>query len=337
MEICQARSFEELSAFFDDFDRYQGWIYRGQANADWPLVPKIARGQLASELRSAFKASRAKVDSFLEINEKIDAQRVRFRALDTTPADVPPIEDSRDVAEIVRQFREFEDKIRRFLLKIERDALDTLKRYGPQYVEDAASLSEWEWLAIGQHHGLTTRLLDWSHNPLAACFFALSEFQDQDAAIYSLRCPRVLDIDEPITEFQGVARFPSRPLADRLLRQEAVFLITDPPFEERQWSSNEDVRLIKLVVPAESREVILRKIVSFGIDRAYLFPDLDGLAAHANWLAENPRLVSDAIPAFHGKVKDARDGLEHLLDIEGLEQIHADLTALVDRASALQD
>ena len=69
--------------------------------------------------------------------------------------------------------------------EIERGVLNAFMRRSAPYLTLTPS-NTWEWLAIAQHYGLATRMLDWTENPLVAAYFALGSFPRSDCVIYAL-------------------------------------------------------------------------------------------------------------------------------------------------------
>jgi hypothetical protein len=164
--------------------------------------------------------------------------------------------------------------------KNEQEILRLFKERAFQYL-DFTPANNWDWLAIGQQYGLPTRLLDWTDNPLVACFFATNEDSEYDGVIYAYHNESYIEIEkyqDPF-EYRKVGKFIPTHLTRRITNQGGLFTIHPDPYTP--FESND---MEKLIIPREIRSELKRTLNKYGVDTFSLFPSLDGLATHIEWL-----------------------------------------------------
>lgn len=147
-----------------------------------------------------------------------------------------------------------------------------------------------QWLALMQHHGGPTRLLDFTWSPFVAAFFAL-ERASETAAVWALNPAKITNVTERLDEFLGNILQKKETIGlgepfvmnQRLIAQSGTFIVTKQvgtPIDilASNYEKPEEI-LIKFELPRKLvRNDGMRRLFMMNITNSTLFPDLDGLA-----------------------------------------------------------
>lgn len=237
MDEYRVKSFPELHDVLGRHRRDAGWMYRGQADPDWALVPRAGR---------------------------------------------PPFDNGYD--EIF--FRRWQSESAQYL--------------------DVAPDNDWEWLAIAQHHGFATRLLDWTMRPLAAAYFAVAEPGVGESAVYAFKTRNQAASDDNSSPFKraGLCQFIPRKVNPRVSRQIGWFTLHGPATVSVQDGVSKGDTLERIIIDASYRSELLFELNQYGVNAQSLFPHMVGLSRHFNWVMSEFNYWAEGLTGGIGTRRD---------------------------------
>ena len=196
--------------------------------------------------------------------------------------------------------------------------MNRFKQNAYQFLDERPQ-GEWEWMLLARHHGLPSRLLDWTENPLVGLFFAAGGLAnaapETDGLLWCLSPIEINrignndtlrtdvlpmfsdDARSPEDEFLNnysahsvsnlvseTSRAPAAAIGVRTTKraqaQLGVFTIHHADKQPiDEWLDKPHLR--KYVIPQTAKPDILAELRNAGITKFVLFPELDNAATEA--------------------------------------------------------